>query len=226
MEGLRDDLNAKAKEVDDLAFKNAELCQDMSEMEDKIKLLNIVADHARHVRVRFLHTGYGGFSNRELIEAGNRAAHDGNLVVDTALFSLGLLQQEEKSFCEDKYAFVQSFSIDQFVGNFKALELLIGSSYLKLANMHASFHAERKWHEAQELEDRFRVLEQDCLAVWEGMSRFTTIGERMKIFDECQEITPRITEMEEILRKYQEARKERDAARRPAPWPGRKTALF
>jgi hypothetical protein len=86
-----------------LESDKAEISQNASDMEEKISLLEIAADFAQLLRVRFFHSESKGQSNWELINDGNRAAHDGNLVLDVVLFSLGILDTSEQTWCEDRF---------------------------------------------------------------------------------------------------------------------------
>jgi hypothetical protein len=64
---------------------DTEISQKFSVMEDRVKLMGIVAALAARLRLRFLHFKDKGHSNWLFIEDDNRAAHDGNLVVHVAL---------------------------------------------------------------------------------------------------------------------------------------------
>ncbi|PMD37012.1 hypothetical protein L207DRAFT_92699 [Hyaloscypha variabilis F] len=229
-EALRDALNAKLteterheKDIIELNAKKAELSQrveqiekdtsqKISDLEYRIKLLEIVADYARHLRSRIFHTGLGGKTNRVFIKAGNEAAHSGNIVVDIILFSFGFLDEGEKNFCEAKYAVSPEFSIDTFVKNDEMLQALMESKWTKVLNMHAYIDSECKSTISEDLEQslaRFRVLEAECLQRYEGWGSWASEDQALRSFwDEY--IEGKLREMERIVRCFQEAKREKD----------------
>jgi hypothetical protein len=187
-----------------LETENATMSEKLSETEDRMKLLEIIANFARRIRLRFFHSGLKGYDNWVTIEDGNRAAHDGDVIIDAALFSLGILDPSELTCCETKYG---SF-IGKYIGSHGKLKPLLDSSHqTKLLNMHAYLDSELKFGTPNNLEDplaRFRKLEGECQNL-RSMLDWTTGGEEeaRKAFEESPEVGVKLEEMGEIVRMFQ-----------------------
>jgi len=209
----KDEEDKQVEEVEEVEEDDKDKSQQISNLEHKIKLLEIIADYARHIRSRLFHTGLGGRTNREFIKAGNEAAHFGNIVVDVALFTLGFLDEGEKNFCEAKYAISPDFSIDAFVKDDALLQALINSGWTKVLNMHAYIDSECKYNISADLEeplDRFRVLEAECLLRYEGWGAWVSGEEALRAFlDEHAEV--KMQEMEGIVQRFRDVKRDRDS---------------
>jgi hypothetical protein len=249
--GLRQNLESQAEEMEELETKlkglesdNAAMSGQISDMEEKIALLEIAAKFAGRIRLRFLYAGNTGNSNRWFILDANRAAHDGNLVLDVALFSLGILDTSEQTWCEARYG----CSIGTFIGSHaKLLPLLVSCNQTKFLNMHAYVEAELKQAEfkpdlrakLQEPVSRFRALESECQDLLysirhgdhgddggdvdeETLEAFDEddedgrdIDEEVrKVFEEDPDIPSKIQKMEVIVGKITELGKPEKAQRR------------
>jgi hypothetical protein len=175
--------------------------------------LKAESDYARHIRSGLFHTGREGRSNRVFIEARNKAAHYGNIVVDIILFNLGFLGAGEKPFCEEKYAVSKDFSINAFIGNNEMLKALSESVWARVLNAHAYIDSELKFDIKVELEEplaRFQALEVECLDRYEGWCRRATEEEALRIFSD-EVIDLKVKEMERIIQLFRDVKRDRDA---------------
>jgi hypothetical protein len=219
----QEELDTMAKENEDLKARNGglgvaktELSQKISGLEDRVRLLEIVADYVRHIRSGLFHTGREGRRNRGFIEARNKAAHYGNIVVDIILFDLGFLGAGEKPFCEEKYAVSKDFSINTFIGNNETLKALSESVWARVLNAHAYIDSELKFGIKEELEGplaRFQALEVECLDRYEGWCRWATEEEALRIFSDGV-IDLKVNEMERIVQLFRDVKRDRDARKK------------
>jgi len=219
----QEELDTMATENEDLKARNSdlevvktELSQEISRLEGRVRLLEIVADYARHIRSGLFHTGREGRSNRAFIEAGNKAAHYGNIVVDIVLFNLGFLGAGEKPFCEEKYAVSKDFSINAFIGNNEMLKALSESVWARVLNAHGYIDSELKFGIKEELEGplaRFQALEVECLDRYEGWCQWATEEEALRIFSDGV-IDLKVNEMERIVQLFRDVKRDRDARKK------------
>jgi hypothetical protein len=204
----QEELDTMSKENEDLKTRNSDLevaksewSQKISRLEGRVRLLEIVADYARHIRSGLFHTGREGRSNRTSIEARKKAGHYGNTVVDIILFNLGFLSTGEKPFCEEKYVVSKDFSINAFIGNNEMLKALSESVRARVLNAHAYIDSELKFGIKEKLEgplSRFQALEVGCLDRYEGWCRWATEEEALRIFSDGV-IDLKVNEMEREL---------------------------
>ncbi|KAN0115441.1 hypothetical protein V8E51_004985 [Hyaloscypha variabilis] len=223
-EALKTDLDVKAKEKKDLKdqkgeleFDNAQLTLQASSLEDRIRKLEVIAIYTQDLRIGLFHTGHGGYINRAILLARNKAAHFGNVYVDMLLFDLGFLDPSEKPYCEEKYAVSPDFSIDIFIGNNEMLQALSGSAWANVLNMHAYLDSEMKFEMKQKLKERleqplarFRVLEAECLERYQLLCAQDTEEEALGNFEDGAVIV-KFAEMEGIVQQFRDIKRDRDA---------------
>ncbi|PMD37006.1 hypothetical protein L207DRAFT_636877 [Hyaloscypha variabilis F] len=223
-EALKTDLDVKAKEKEDLEdqkgeleFDNGQLTLQVSSLEDRIRKLEVIAIYTQDLRIGLFHTGHGGYINRAILLARNKAAHFGNVYVDMLLFDLGFLDPSEKPYCEEKYAVSPDFSIDIFIGNNEMLQALSGSAWANVLNMHAYLDSEMKFEMKAKLKERleqplarFRVLEAECLERYQFLCAQGTEEEALRNF-ENDAVIVKFAEMEGIVQQFRDIKRDRDA---------------
>lgn len=177
----------------------------IDELEERIKLYEIVAQCAALIRIRTMHDGNkGGLNHWEAIEKGNRAAHDGDLRLDSALITLGFFGAEDVELCKGKYG----CDVLQFVGSSATLQpLLDWPCRAKMYNLRAYIETEfKRGIKTDELRDfhrQFQELERGLRGYLSSLE-WTDEEKGWDAFESDPSVSARIGEMELIVKEFQE----------------------
>jgi hypothetical protein len=222
-EVAREKLDMKTRYYEDLETKltdaeaeNIRFSERISELEDRVQKLGVVAHYAQDLRVGFYHTGLIGPIHREIMTARNKAAHYGNIHIDILLFELGFITDSEKGNCNEKYAVELRFSIDEFIDNNEMLQALAMSAWADVLNMHAYLHSELKFemkseHKSHldELVVKFRELEEECLKRYKLLRDETSELEALRNFSD-EDVKKRLADMDRIVQQFRKIRRDGD----------------
>jgi hypothetical protein len=136
------------------------------DVEAKLKLCIFCLRLLAPIRLRWMLSPLESTNNGAEMEAGNKAAHDSNLLVDIALFALGILDEKYRIFFRQIY----DFSIEEFVKSPAALQPLMDApKVVALVNMRGSmagyFAFSKKSLCVDSTVDDFLALEARCKEV-------------------------------------------------------------
>jgi len=176
--------------------------------EDRIRLQDAPVKHSLKIRRRFMHRFRKGQAAKEATRAGNEAAHDGDVEVDIALFSLGVFDPEEKKWFELSYG----FPVDPFLGSHENLMVLPharrdlesinlrGTTFGPLASAPRLDGKGRLAVAAR----RFIELEAEYHKIREDLGRrYGTEEEVIQAYEHHQDVNVRAHEMRETARERQ-----------------------
>jgi len=163
---LRKKLDNKDSQLTQLQIDLDNLRDENDSSSTRIEMLEPVAELAVHPSRRFLNSGTANERySYDIIRAGNRAVHDGNMVVDVALFALDLMPSSDRGLFAAR---CDEVDIESLVGRETPLELLWESPLLtRLLDMHASLNMEMKGglkysSDLHKPKTRFEALEYEC----------------------------------------------------------------
>ncbi|KAE9378707.1 hypothetical protein N431DRAFT_450652 [Stipitochalara longipes BDJ] len=209
VEELQQKLSSTEQILEAERAKHFETTKNLLYAEDKIRLQDGPVKHSLKIRRRFIHRCRKGQKAKDATRAGNEAAHDGDVRVDTALLSLGVLDPEEKAWYESTYG----FPADPYLGSYENLMRLSLNSRrdLELINLRGSIFGPLS--QVPRLEGngrlavaarRFFALEEQCQRIRNDLRRiYGTETEVIRAYEDHEDVNVMFHEMREITRERQ-----------------------